>query len=244
MPEYTPNLGLTKRLPGEKYSRPLDNDNLDIIDNKVAVLDSNRKIPADMLPNSVMEYQGTWNASTNTPAIVNGTGNAGDVYRVSVAGTQNFGSGSLTFSVGDYVLYNGTVWEKSKSSETMPATNVSYNNTVGGTNITTVKDALDTFLLMLENNRFSVTANTSKIIHLPSANQGVFLLVTYGRASDRVHSAHFLFNSDTTADIKTLFAGDRVTLSASGNDITINAISSSFTAAILRLSNSANPTIE
>ena len=58
-----------------------------------------------------MEFQGTWNASTNTPTLADATGNTGDVYRVNVAGTQNLGSGSQTFAVGDWVMYDaGGVW--------------------------------------------------------------------------------------------------------------------------------------
>ena len=75
--------------------------------NGVATLDAGGKIPASQLPNSVMEYKGNYNATTNSPTLVDGTGNAGDVYRVNVAGTQDFGSGSITFGVGDWVVYNG-----------------------------------------------------------------------------------------------------------------------------------------
>lgn len=82
-----------------------------------ASLDSNGKVPASELPNSIMEYQGTWNASTNSPSLVDGTGSAGDVYRVSVAGSRNFGSGSISFDVGDYVIYSGSVWEKSDTTD-------------------------------------------------------------------------------------------------------------------------------
>jgi len=52
-----------------------------------------------------MEYKGLYDASTNTPALVDGTGNNGDVYQVSVAGTQF--TPSITFAVGDKVVYNG-----------------------------------------------------------------------------------------------------------------------------------------
>ncbi len=57
-------------------------------------------------------YLGTWDASTNTPFLVNGTGTAGDFYITSVAGSVDFGAGSITFAVGDIVIYNGTIWEK------------------------------------------------------------------------------------------------------------------------------------
>lgn len=82
----------------------------------VATLDGSGKVPAAQLPNSVMEYRGAYNASTNSPVVVDGTGNAGDVYRTSVAGSQNFGSGSLSLAVGDFIIYSGSIWEKSPAS--------------------------------------------------------------------------------------------------------------------------------
>lgn len=83
-----------------------------------ASLDGNGKVPVSELPNSIMQYQGVWNASTNTPSLVDGTGNIGDVYRVTVAGTRNFGSGAISFAVGDYVILNSdNVWEKSDTTD-------------------------------------------------------------------------------------------------------------------------------
>jgi hypothetical protein len=57
-------------------------------------------------------YKGTWNASTNTPTLVNGTGTGGDMYAVSVGASHDFGAGSITFAAGDYAIYNGTIWQK------------------------------------------------------------------------------------------------------------------------------------
>jgi hypothetical protein len=89
--------------------------------NGVATLDAGGKVPVSQLPNSIMEYLGTWNASTNTPTLADGTG--GDVYITSVAGTQNLGSGSITFAQGDWVVYNGSTWEKSVNSNSVVSVN-------------------------------------------------------------------------------------------------------------------------
>jgi len=91
--------------------------------NGYASLDAGGKIPAAQLPSSVIEYKGTWNASTNTPTLADGTGDAGDVYIVSVGGTQNLGSGSITFDAGDWVMYNGSVWQKSTGSNAVASVN-------------------------------------------------------------------------------------------------------------------------
>jgi hypothetical protein len=64
-----------------------------------------------------MEFKGVWNASTNSPTLADGTGDTGDTYRVSVAGTRNLGSGSQDFAVGDLVLYDGAVWQRSDSAD-------------------------------------------------------------------------------------------------------------------------------
>jgi hypothetical protein len=81
--------------------------------NGVATLDSGGKVPVSQLPSSVVTYLGTWNAATNTPTLVNGTGDAGDLYICNVAGTANFGAGPITFAVGDWVLYGSGTWQKS-----------------------------------------------------------------------------------------------------------------------------------
>jgi hypothetical protein len=80
------------------------------------------KVPSSQLPNAIMEYKGTYNASTNTPTLADGAGNAdediGNVYRVTVAGTQDFGAGAITFAVGDYVILNASkIWEKADATD-------------------------------------------------------------------------------------------------------------------------------
>lgn len=84
--------------------------------NGVASLDGSGKVPTSQLPFSGLTYDGSWNASTNSPSLSDGTGTSGHFYITSVAGTQNLGSGSISFSVGDWALYNGTVWQKVPSS--------------------------------------------------------------------------------------------------------------------------------
>ena len=59
------------------------------------------------LPNTTpptSNYLGTWDASTNTPTLADGTGNVGDYYEISIAGTQNLGSGFQIFPIGSLVI--------------------------------------------------------------------------------------------------------------------------------------------
>lgn len=94
----------------------------------IASLDGGGKVPVSQLPNSIMQYKSLWNASTNTPILVNGATNddiaIGDVYRVSVAGIVDFGDGSIAFDVGDYAILNDSkLWEKSDTTDSVVSVN-------------------------------------------------------------------------------------------------------------------------
>jgi len=78
----------------------------------VASLDSSGVVPTSQLNVSGLSYKGVWDASTNTPELLDGTGTVGDFYKTSVAGTQNFGSGSYTFGVGDWIIFAAGTWQR------------------------------------------------------------------------------------------------------------------------------------
>lgn len=83
--------------------------------NGVAELDAGGKVPTSQLPASVTTARrllGNWDASTNTPTLADGTGTTGDEYYVDAGGTVDLGSGNITFTVGDCVHYDGSVWIK------------------------------------------------------------------------------------------------------------------------------------
>lgn len=91
--------------------------------NGVATLDAGGKIPVSQLPAGAQVYKGTWDASVNSPALADGTGTAGWTYRVTVGGTQNLGSGAITFSAGDDIIYNGSVWQRNPNSSAVASVN-------------------------------------------------------------------------------------------------------------------------
>jgi len=104
-----------------------------------ASLDSGGKIPVAQLPNSIMEYKGVWDAADNDPPLTDGIGNTGDVYRVAVGGTVDLGSGPIEFSAGDYVIYNGSTWEKSDTTDSV----VSVAGLTGPISASALREALD-----------------------------------------------------------------------------------------------------
>jgi hypothetical protein len=82
--------------------------------NGVATLDAGGKVPVSELPAAVLgalSYQGTWNASTNTPTLTSSVGTKGYYYVVSVAGSTDL-NGITDWQVGDWAVYNGSVWQK------------------------------------------------------------------------------------------------------------------------------------
>jgi hypothetical protein len=63
-------------------------------------------------------YQGTWNASTNTPTITSSVGTEGAFYIVSVAGTTNI-NGINDWQVGDWIVFHGSAWQKVDNSDSV-----------------------------------------------------------------------------------------------------------------------------
>jgi len=56
-------------------------------------------------------YQGTWDANANNPTLTSSVGTKGNYYVVSVAGTTTL-DGISSWSVGDWAVFNGSVWQK------------------------------------------------------------------------------------------------------------------------------------
>jgi len=97
----------------------------------VATLDAGGTVPLSQIPASIqggVSYQGTWNASTNTPTLTNGVGTKGYYYVVSVAGNTNL-DGITSWNVGDWAIFNGTVWQKVDNTDAVTSVN-GYTGTV------------------------------------------------------------------------------------------------------------------
>jgi hypothetical protein len=58
-----------------------------------------------------LDFQGSWNASTNSPALASSTGTNGEFYIVSVAGATDL-NGITNWGIGDWAIFNGTVWQR------------------------------------------------------------------------------------------------------------------------------------
>jgi hypothetical protein len=125
----------------------------------VATLDAAGKVPVTELPDAVLgalSYQGTWNASTNTPTLTSSVGTKGYYYVVSVAGTTNL-NGVTDWQIGDWAVYNGTAWQKVDNTDSV----TSVNGLTGAVVLTTTNVAEGTNLYYTDARaRASVSAGT------------------------------------------------------------------------------------
>ena len=69
-----------------------------------------------------LSYQGTWNASTNTPTLASGVGTNGYYYITATAGSTNL-DGITDWQIGDWLMFNGTVWQKIDQSNLVTSVN-------------------------------------------------------------------------------------------------------------------------
>jgi hypothetical protein len=110
----------------------------------VATLDAGGKVPVSELPAAVLgalSYQGTWDASTNTPTLTSSVGTKGYYYVVSVAGSTNL-NGITDWVVGDWAVFNGTAWQKVDNTDSV----TSVNGATGAVVLTTTNIAEGTNL--------------------------------------------------------------------------------------------------
>ena len=69
-----------------------------------------------------LTYQGTWNASTNTPTLASSVGTNGYYYIVATAGSTNL-NGITDWQIGDWLMFNGSVWQKIDQSNLVTSVN-------------------------------------------------------------------------------------------------------------------------
>lgn len=77
-----------------------------------------------------LNYKGTWNASTNTPALASGVGVKGDYYVVSVAGTTDL-DGTDFWGVGDWAVFNGSIWQRVEGGSETDTDLIVFNTAAG-----------------------------------------------------------------------------------------------------------------
>ena len=172
-----------------------------------------------------LDFQGSWNASTNSPALASSVGTNGEFYIVSIAGTTDL-NGITNWGIGDWAIFNGTAWQRVEGGAdgnfndlTANSLNVNGTATANDVNITDTTPNLK-FTDTDGNNLANITQSGS---HLYVDN-------------DSTGNIRFRVDSNT----------ERLTVNSTGIDVTGNMIAdgvgigTSSPTASLSLSNGTN----
>ena len=128
--------------------------------NGVAGLGADGKVPTAQLPDVAiggLNYQGTWNASTNTPTIPTASSsNKGFYYKVATAGSTNV-SGITDWQIGDWIVSNGSAWDKIDNTDSVS----SVNGATGAVSITTISGNAGTATKLLTARTIAMTGDVA-----------------------------------------------------------------------------------
>jgi len=80
------------------------------------------KVAGGGVATGTLSYQGTWDANTNTPTLTSSVGTQNQYYVVSAAGTTNL-NGITDWQIGDWAIFNGSVWQKIDQSPAVLSVN-------------------------------------------------------------------------------------------------------------------------
>jgi hypothetical protein len=200
--------------------------------NGVATLDAGGKVPVSELPAAVLgalSYQGTWDASTNTPTLTSSVGTKGYYYVVSVAGNTNL-NGITDWLVGDWAVFNGSIWQKVDNTETV----TSVNGQTGAVSLTTTNIAEGTNLYYTDvRARAAISAgtgisydNATGVVTNAAPDQTVAL--TDGTAIDVTGTyPNFTINNTAPDQTVVLTAGTGISTSGTYPNFTITNTSPS-----------------
>ena len=210
--------------------------------NGVATLDAGGQVPVSQLPPmGDLNYQGTWNATTNTPTLTSSVGTKGYYYVVSVAGTTNL-NGITDWQVGDWAVYNGTAWQKIDNTDAV----TSVNGLTGTVVLTTTNIAEGTNLYYTDARaRASVSAGTGISYN---STTGVITNSSPSLGGDVVGPASSTDNAIARFDTTTgkLLQNSVVTIGDTGaaTGFTTLSASTSVTSPILKAANSAGGALQ
>lgn len=204
-----------------------------------AELDASGKVPLSQTSDSLLKYQGSWNAATNTPTLSDAdTGVTNFWYRCNVAGTVDFGSGNITFRVGDKVVNNGTVWEIWDTNDSdITAADVAETSTLKWlTTLTQSITGIKTFVNEVVGHRGSLTKTASFSIRSTEKDRRLYLAIT-GAVTITVDDTSYsdigqdgeieiVWLSDSGSNSITFVAGGSQTIISKNGNLDLSAVGS------------------
>jgi len=89
-----------------------------------------------------LDFKGSWNASTNSPALASSVGTNGEFYIVSVAGSTDL-NGITNWGIGDWALFNGSVWQRVEGGADGNFVNLTATGTATITGLSSLNGGLE-----------------------------------------------------------------------------------------------------
>jgi hypothetical protein len=137
-----------------------------------------------------LSYQGTWNASTNTPTLASGVGVNGYYYIVATAGSTNL-DGITDWQIGDWLMFNGTVWQKIDQSNLV----TSVNGQTGAVSVGTVTSVAATAGTGISISGSPITSSGTLTITNSAPDQTVSLTASTGISTSGTYPNFTITNS-------------------------------------------------
>lgn len=88
-----------------------------------------------------LNYKGTWDANANSPMLTSSVGTKGDYYVIVTAGTTSL-NGIGNWGIGDWTVFNGSVWQRVEGGADLNGVNLSVTGTSTLDGNVTFKDNL------------------------------------------------------------------------------------------------------
>jgi hypothetical protein len=162
-----------------------------------------------------LSYQGTWNASTNTPTLTSSVGVNGYYYIVSTAGSTNL-DGITDWQIGDWLLFNGTVWQKIDQSNLV----TSVNGQTGAVSVGTVTSVAATAGTGITVTGSPITSSGTLTITNSAPDQTVSLTASTGISTSGTYP-NFTITNTAPDQTVALTAGTGISTSGTYPNFTI-----------------------
>jgi hypothetical protein len=162
-----------------------------------------------------LSYQGTWNASTNTPTLTSSVGVNGYYYITDVAGSTNL-DGITDWQIGDWLLFNGSVWQKIDQSNLV----TSVNGQTGAVSVGTVTSVAATAGTGITVTGSPITSSGTLTITNTAPDQTVSLTASTGISTSGTYPSFTITNTAPDQTVA-LTAGTGISTSGTYPNFTI-----------------------
>jgi hypothetical protein len=170
-----------------------------------------------------LDFQGSWNASTNSPALASSVGTNGEFYIVSVAGTTDL-NGITNWGIGDWAIFNGTAWQRVEGGADGNFNDVTVAGTLGVTGEITANGGI----ALGDNDKATFGASDDLQIYHDGSNSyisdqgtGNLLLLAGNFQVKRADGTQIYIAANTGGEVGLYYAGNaKLATTATGIDVT------------------------